>query len=171
MKELTTWTEIDFICKNLILNGITDELYDYYNTMATAKEVWDLRQKKYDTEEARSKKYAVSRFLQYQMTDDKSVEAQSHEIQKLAHVIISEGMPLDDQFQVTVIIAKLPPLWKNFTNTLRHITKEFSLEILITRLRINEEVSKHDQKEEVNAIPRKKPITILKLDLKRKETR
>ena len=52
MKELTTWTEIDFICKNLILNGITDELYDYYSTMATAKEVWDLRQKKYDTEEA-----------------------------------------------------------------------------------------------------------------------
>ena len=39
------WTEIDFICKNLILDGLTDELYDYYCTMATIKEVWDMLQK------------------------------------------------------------------------------------------------------------------------------
>ncbi|KAA0060458.1 uncharacterized protein E5676_scaffold119G00440 [Cucumis melo var. makuwa] len=144
LKNLATWTETDFICKNLILNGLTDELYDYYSTMTTAKEVWDALQKKYDTEEAGSKKYAVSRYLRYQMTDDKSVEAQSHEIQKIAHEIISEGMPLDDQFQVVVIIDKLPPLWKDFKNTLRHKTKEFSLESLITRLRIEEEARKHD---------------------------
>ena len=41
------------------------------------------------------------------MTDDRFVEAQSHEIQKIAHEIISKGMPLDNQFQVTVIIDKL----------------------------------------------------------------
>ncbi|KAA0055482.1 uncharacterized protein E5676_scaffold314G00550 [Cucumis melo var. makuwa] len=96
-------------------------------------------QKKYDTKVAGSKKYAVSRYLKYQMTDDKSMEAQSHEIQKIAHEIISEGMPLDDQFQVAVIIDKLPPLWKDFKNTLRHKTKEFSLKSLITRLRIEKE--------------------------------
>ncbi|TYJ98300.1 hypothetical protein E5676_scaffold232G00150 [Cucumis melo var. makuwa] len=50
---------------------------------------------KYDTEEAGLKKYAVSRYLRYQMTDDRSVEAQSHEIQKIAHKIISEGWWLD----------------------------------------------------------------------------
>ena len=126
--------------------------------MTTVKEVWDALQKKYDTEEAGSKKYAVSRYLRYQMTDDKSVETQSHEIQKIAHEIISEGMPLDDQFQVVVIIDKLPPLWKDFKNTLRHKTKEFSLESLITRLRIEEEARKHDKKEEVYTIPRKSPL-------------
>ncbi|KAA0045055.1 uncharacterized protein E5676_scaffold78209G00640 [Cucumis melo var. makuwa] len=99
--------------------------------MTTAKQVWDALQMKYDTEEAGSKKYAVSQYLRYQMTDDKSVEAQSHGIQKIAHEIISEGMPLVDQFQVAVIIDKLPLLWKDFKNTLRHKTKEFSLKILI----------------------------------------
>ncbi|KAA0054951.1 putative Polyprotein [Cucumis melo var. makuwa] len=92
------------------------------STMTTVKEVWDALQKKYDTEEAGSKKYAVSRYLRYQMTDDKSVEAQSHEIHKIAHEIISE----------------------------------------------DEEARKHDQKEEVNVIPRKKPTAVLKPDLKPK---
>ncbi|KAA0064305.1 uncharacterized protein E5676_scaffold134G004210 [Cucumis melo var. makuwa] len=31
-------------------------------------------QKKFDTEEARSKKYGVGRYLRYQMADDRSVE-------------------------------------------------------------------------------------------------
>ena len=36
-----TCAESNFICKNLILNGLIDKLYDYYSTMSTVKEVWD----------------------------------------------------------------------------------------------------------------------------------
>ncbi|KAM6570923.1 hypothetical protein CsatA_015003 [Cannabis sativa] len=147
--DLTSWVENDFLCKNYILNGLSDNLYDYYNSDKTAKEIWDALQKKYDTEEAGTKKYAVSRYLKFQMTDDKSVEAQSHELQKIAHEIIFEGMSLDEQFQIAVIIDKLPPGWNDFKSILRHKTKEFSLESLITRLRIEEEARKQDQKEEV----------------------
>ena len=98
INRLTVWTETNFIIKILILNGLTYELYDYYSTMSPVKEVWDTLQKKYDNEEAGFKKYAVSWYLRYQITDDRSMEAQSHEIQKILHKIISEGMPLDDQF-------------------------------------------------------------------------
>src|SRR4030042_2519885 len=77
---LALWKENDYLCKNYILNGLTDELYDYYSRYKNAKEVWDALEKKYDTEKAGVKKYAVSRYLKFQMTDDKSVEAQSHEL-------------------------------------------------------------------------------------------
>ena len=70
------------------------------------------------------------------MNDDKSVEEQSQELQNIAHEIFVEGIQLPEQFQIVVIIDKLPPAWKYFKNTLRHKTKEFSLESLITRLRI-----------------------------------
>ncbi|XP_062079740.1 uncharacterized protein LOC133784392 [Humulus lupulus] len=93
-KDLDSWVENDFLCKNFILNGLSDDLYDYYNSDKSAKEIWEALQKKYDTEEAGTKKYVVSRYLKYQMVDDKSVEAQSHEIQKIAHEIISEGIRL-----------------------------------------------------------------------------
>ena len=114
IKESETWTENDFLCKNYILNGLNDNLYDYYSKYISAKATWEALEKKYDTEEAGSKKFAVSRYLKYQMTDDKSVEFQSHELQQIAHEIISEGMELNDQFQVAVIIDKLPPSWKDF---------------------------------------------------------
>ena len=74
--------------------------------------------------------------MNYKVVDERSMEAQSHEIQKIAHEIIIEGMPLDEQFQIAVIIDKLPPGWKDFKNLLRHKTKEFSIESLITHLQI-----------------------------------
>ncbi|KAL0558630.1 hypothetical protein IC582_003207 [Cucumis melo] len=98
--------------------------------MSTAKEVWD--QKKYDIEEDKSKKYAVSRYLHYRMTDNRFVEAQLPKLQKNAYEIISEGMSLNEQFQVVIIINMLPSLLKDFKNTLRHKMKEFSLENMIT---------------------------------------
>ncbi|XP_050217643.1 uncharacterized protein LOC126668494 [Mercurialis annua] len=135
--ELQKWMTNDYLCKNFILNALSDDLYDYYNNEKTAKETWEALQKKYDIEEAGTKKYAVSRYLKYQMTDNKSVKAQSHEVQKIAHEI-------GEQFQVAVLIDKLPPSWKDFKSSLRHKTKDFLLESLITRLRIEEEARKQD---------------------------
>ena len=118
---------------------MSDDLYDYYCTFDTAKDVWDALQKKYDTEEAGWKKYAVSRYMRYQMVDEKSVVAQAYEVQKIMNEILSEGMKIDEQFQVSVLIDKLPPNWKDFKSTLRHKTKDFSLESLIKKLRVEEE--------------------------------
>lgn len=113
------------MCKNYIMNALTDELYDYYSTFDTAKELWDALQKKYDTEEVGTKKYAVSRYLKFSMIDEKSVVSQAHDLQKIAHEILSEGMAICEQFQVAVLIDKLPPTWKDFKKDLRHKSKVF----------------------------------------------
>ncbi|KAL0294965.1 UNVERIFIED_CONTAM: hypothetical protein Sangu_3207400 [Sesamum angustifolium] len=42
-------------------------------------------------------------------------------------------------FQVASMIEKLPPLWKDFKNYLKHKWKEMGLEDLIVRLRIEED--------------------------------
>lgn len=148
-KAIDDWTEKDFLCKNFILNGLNDELYDYYSSLTTAKDVWDALQKKYDTEEAGSKKYAVSRYLRYQMVDDRPIISQVHELQKIAHEITVEGMMICEPFQVSVVIDKLPPSWKDYKNTLRHKSKELSMESLILHIRIEDEHRKQDQNEEV----------------------
>ena len=73
--ELALWNENDYLCKNFILNGLADDLYDYYSPYKSAKLVWLILEKKYDIEKVGTKKYVVSRYLKYQMTDDKSVES------------------------------------------------------------------------------------------------
>ena len=88
-KEISNWDFDDFMCKNYILNPLSDDLYDYYSSFKTAKDVWDALQKKYDTEEAGSKKYAVSRYMKFQMVEEKSVVSQSHELHKITHEILS----------------------------------------------------------------------------------
>ena len=94
-KEIANWDSDDFLCKNYILNALSDDLYDYYSSFKTEKDVWDALQKKYDTEEAGSKKYVVSRYMKFQMIEEKSVVSQSHELQKITHEILSEGMQID----------------------------------------------------------------------------
>lgn len=66
-------------------------------------------------------------------------------------------MNLDEQFQVDVIIDKLPLCWNEFKD-LWHKTKELSLESLITRLHIKEESKKQDIRERVLVFSNKKKI-------------
>eukprot|EP00268_Persea_americana_P000700 TRINITY_DN10213_c2_g1_i2.p2 TRINITY_DN10213_c2_g1~~TRINITY_DN10213_c2_g1_i2.p2 ORF type:complete len:163 (+),score=33.31 TRINITY_DN10213_c2_g1_i2:4137-4625(+) len=85
------------------------------------------------------KKFVVGRFLDYKMIDSKAVINQVQELQVILHEIHVEGMSFSESFQVATIIEKLPSLWKDFKNYLKHKRKEMKLEDLIVRLRIEED--------------------------------
>ncbi|XP_077239812.1 uncharacterized protein LOC143880724 [Tasmannia lanceolata] len=90
------------------------------------------------------------------MVDERTVISQTHELQKLVHDILAEGMIISEQFQVAAMIDKLPPLWKDFRNSLLHKSKELLMESLLVCLRIEKENRNQDKKEEngsnINAI-------------------
>ena len=60
-------------------------------------------------------------------------------MQVIIHDLLAEGLIVNDAFQVAAIIEKLPPLWKDFKNYLKHKCKEMTVEDLIVRLRIEED--------------------------------
>ena len=53
---------------------------------------------------------------------------------------------LTETFQVVAIIEKLPHVWKNFKNYLKHKRKEMSIEDLIIRFRIEEDKKRFKKK-------------------------
>ena len=64
--------------------------------------------------------FIVGRFLDYKMVDSKTVMSQLGELQLIIHEILDEEMKLYEMFQVSTIIEKLPPSWKEFRSYLKH---------------------------------------------------
>ncbi|XP_075499179.1 uncharacterized protein LOC142537556 [Primulina tabacum] len=136
---MEAWNHSDFLCRNYVLNGLVDSLYNVFCEKKTAKEMWESLDRKYKTEDAGAKKFLVGRFLDFKMVDSKLVISQFQELQVILQEIHSEKMTLSESFQVAAIVEKLPPVWKDFKNYLKHKCKEMNVEELIVRLRIEED--------------------------------
>ncbi|KAK3030145.1 hypothetical protein RJ639_037666 [Escallonia herrerae] len=117
---MDAWKHSDFLCKNYILNGLDNALYNVYSPTINAKALWESLERKYKTEDAGSKKFVVSKFLEFKMVDSKTVISQVQEFQLILHDIHAEGMVLEESFQVAALIEKLPPTWKDFKSYLKH---------------------------------------------------
>ena len=80
VRRRAKWDNDDYICRGLILNGMTDSLFDIYQNVESAKELWDSLEAKYMAEDASSKKFLVSNFTNYKMTDSRPVMEQYNEL-------------------------------------------------------------------------------------------
>ena len=54
------WNHSNFLCRNYVLNGLENTLYNVYIPLKTTKELWDSLDKKYKTEDAGLKKFLVN---------------------------------------------------------------------------------------------------------------
>ncbi|XP_049390257.1 uncharacterized protein LOC125854718 [Solanum stenotomum] len=129
----------DFLCKDYILSALEDDLHNNYSAMTTLKELWDALEKKYKTKDACLKNFVVAKFLDYKMSDNKTVGSQMQELQLIFHDLNAKDMVVNKAFQVAEIIKKLPPSWNDFKNYLKYKRKEMKLENLVIRLRIEED--------------------------------
>ena len=109
------------------MNTLAYSLYNLYSDKKTTKELWESLDQKYKIEDGGAKNFVVGHFLNYKMVDSNTVVNQVQELQVILHEIHGEGMMLSKTFQVTAVIEKLPPAWKDFKNYLKHKRKEMSI--------------------------------------------
>ncbi|CAM8972711.1 unnamed protein product [Rhodiola kirilowii] len=130
LRKRSKWENDDYICGGHILNGMSDPLFDLYQNVEYAKELWDALEAKYMQEDASSKKFLVSNLNSYKMVDSRSVMEQFNELTRILGQFTQYVMKMDDVISVSSIIDKLPPTWKNFKHTLKHKKEEMSLQEL-----------------------------------------
>ncbi|GJR78679.1 hypothetical protein Tco_0149464 [Tanacetum coccineum] len=70
----------DYVYRGLILNGMPDSLFDIYQNVESSKDLWDSLKAKYMAGYAPSKKFLVSNFTNYKMTDSRLVMEQYNEL-------------------------------------------------------------------------------------------
>ncbi|GJX04798.1 hypothetical protein Tco_0190714 [Tanacetum coccineum] len=104
----------------------------------------DSLEAKYMAEDASSKKFLVSNFTNYKMTDSRLVLEQYNELLDILRRFTQHKMNMDKAIQVSCIIDKLPPSWKDFKHTLKHLKEELTLVELGNQLRIKESLRDDD---------------------------
>ncbi|GJX19044.1 zinc finger, CCHC-type containing protein [Tanacetum coccineum] len=144
VRKRAKWDNDDYVCRGLILNGMSDSLFDIYQNVESSKELWDSLEAKYMAEDASSKKFLVSNFTNYKMTDSRPVLEQYNELLGILGRFTQHKMNMDEAIQVSCIIDKLPPSWKDFKHTLKHLKEELTLVELGSHLRIEESLRMQD---------------------------
>nr|KAJ0204663.1 hypothetical protein LSAT_V11C500280120 [Lactuca sativa] len=141
--------ESEELCVGHIKNSLSDRLYDLYSPVKDPKELWNALELKYKAHEEGTNKYLVSKYLEFQMVDDKSIMEQVHELQVMVNKLNALTISLSELFQVGAIIAKLPPSWKDFSKRMMHKFEDYSLDDLMKHLHIEEETRIRDKKGKV----------------------
>ncbi|KAJ9565483.1 hypothetical protein OSB04_001449 [Centaurea solstitialis] len=114
-----------------IKNALSDRLYDLYASITCPRELWKSLEHKYKAQEEGTNKYLVSKYLRFQMVDDKPILEQVHELQVLVNKMNTLSIPIPEIFQVGAIIDKLPSSWKDFSKRMMHKSEDYSLDDML----------------------------------------
>ncbi|GKB51432.1 zinc finger, CCHC-type containing protein, partial [Tanacetum coccineum] len=60
IRRKNKWDNDDYICRGLILNGLSDYLFNIYQNVESFRKLWDILKAKYMAEDASSKKFLDS---------------------------------------------------------------------------------------------------------------
>ncbi|GJW54898.1 hypothetical protein Tco_0098983 [Tanacetum coccineum] len=107
--------------------GMSDPLFDIYENVEFFKELWDSLEAKYMAKDASSNKFLISNFTNYKMTDSRPVFEQYNELLRILGRFPQHKMNMDESIQVSCIIDKLPPSWKDSKHTLKHLNEKLTL--------------------------------------------
>ncbi|XP_056688727.1 uncharacterized protein [Spinacia oleracea] len=121
-----------------ILHHVNGILFDLLITNRSSKSIWDTLQKKYGADDAGKKKYVVGKWINFKMTDDKSIMDQVHDYENIVTDILGEGMKMCETLQANVLLEKFPPSWNDYRNSLKHKKKDMNLQELIGHMRTEE---------------------------------
>ncbi|GJW30536.1 hypothetical protein Tco_0047411 [Tanacetum coccineum] len=138
------WENDDYRCKGHILNGMSSPIFDIYQNVESAKELWDYFESKYMAEDAFSKKFLVSNFNNYKMVNSRHVMEQFNELLRILRQYTQHGLKMDESISVSSVIDKLPPSWKDFKQSLKHGKDDLSLVQLGSHLCIEESLRVHE---------------------------
>nr|GEW09821.1 zinc finger, CCHC-type [Tanacetum cinerariifolium] len=105
---------------------------------------YDSLEAKYMVEDVSSKKFLVSNFTNYKMIDSRPVVEQYNELLSILGRFTQHKMNMDEAIQVSCIIDKLPPSWKDFKYNLKHLKEELTLVELGSHLHIEKSLKVQD---------------------------
>ncbi|GKA56197.1 zinc finger, CCHC-type containing protein [Tanacetum coccineum] len=144
IRRRNKWDNDDYVYRGLILKGMSNPLFNIYQSVESSKELQDSLEAKYMAEDASSKNFLISNFSNYKMINSRPVMEQYNELFGILGRFTQHMMNMDEAIPVFCIIDKLSPSWKDFKHTLKHNKKKLTLVELGGHLRIEESLRAQD---------------------------
>ena len=79
--------------------------------------------KKCILEYARTQKYVIRNFRNFQMTEDRDVWSQIHDYHLLINDLAIEDIKLPEPFVASYLVETLPESWRDYKNNMKHKRK------------------------------------------------
>ncbi|XP_052197499.1 uncharacterized protein LOC127804643 isoform X1 [Diospyros lotus] len=137
-KLVDHWTYANKVCRHMIINTLSNELFDVYCPYKEVKKIWEFMNVKYTTKDVGKQKFVIGKFYRWEMVDDKEIKCQINEYYKLLEDLKAEKIVLQEEFAAGLLIEKLLESWNNYKNQLKHKHKQLSLEDLVIHIIIEE---------------------------------
>ena len=152
---LPTWETGNKQVRHVIMSTLSNELFYIYCQFKAAKEIWDAMNKKHILEYARTHKYAIRNFRNFQMIKDRDISSQIHAYHLLINDLAIEDIKLHESFMAGYLVETLPESWKDYKNNMKHKRKQMSLEDVIIHIRIEERNRNRDNVERAKELSSK----------------
>jgi hypothetical protein len=109
-----------------------------YSGFTSAKGLWTELENDFSEVDNGNESFTTENYLNYKMAEGRFVMEQLQEIQLLVRDLVQYGCVLPDSFQVNAILAKLPPSWRDFVTSRRHMKKQMTLTELSAAINVEE---------------------------------
>ncbi|XP_027120584.1 uncharacterized protein LOC113766443 [Coffea eugenioides] len=156
--------ENELLCKEHIMNTLSDRLYDLYTVVKSPKEIWNVLEYKYNTMKQGTDKFLIMQYFDFRITEKSSLMDQIHDLQVIVSKLHDLKVEISESLQVGAIIAKLPTSWNDYKKKLLHTTESFTIDQILKHLRIEEDTRNLQKKQiesnvKVNTLSEKNSVT------------
>ena len=123
--------------RSRILSCLSDDLYEIYRKYEKAIDIWNALEDEYNKDNEGLIRFTISDFHSYKMVDEISINDQIHKFQNMIqHIHRGGGTKLDENYQVTCLIDKIPPSWSKFAQDLRKSQNKLEMKSVVQSIRI-----------------------------------
>jgi hypothetical protein len=111
------WTKLDRVVRTTIRMHLSESVYDTVHSCTTAKELWKTLSDTYEKKVAATKIYLIRHLYNMRMRESDSITAHLNDYEGIISQLSAQGMTIDDELKVLLLMSNLPPYWETFVTT------------------------------------------------------
>jgi len=139
-RRLSRWKFTDNICKGLILNGMSDQLFDANLHFGCARDLWNFLEEQCLKVNVTGTEFLITNFHRYRMASWRPIIDQFNELHHIYDRISEFEISMPESEAVNSILDKLPSDWKDFKDDVKGMEGEISLHQLGCGIRFEESI-------------------------------